>query len=104
MRLITLVKYAPQSVKGIIGGADREAALKGFFESAGGRLVSIVFTRGEWDAIVTAEAPDMTTATGLLMAVRATGSVTEMCALEEIDLVPSIKVAQKALAAYKPAG
>ena len=71
MRTIFLARYAPNAVKGIIQGSDRQSAINALLESVGGKLESLTFTRGEFDVVVIAELPDQSTAMGVAMAVEA---------------------------------
>jgi len=104
MRTIFLACYAPHAVKGLIGGSDREAAVKALLDSVGGRLESLMFTRGEYDIAVIVELPDQSTSVGLTMAVQASGAFTKMTVLNELDMTPVIIAAQKAAKVYEPAG
>ena len=104
MRMIFLGCYAPQAVGGLISGSDREAAIKTLLDSVGGELVSMAFTRGEYDVTATADVPDRNIAMGLTMAIRASGAFTKMTVLEELDMGPIIAVAKLAAKVYEPAG
>ena len=104
MRTIFLGSYAPQAVKGLIAGSDREAAIKKLLGAVGGRLESLMFTRGEYDVIAIAEIPDPDTAVGLTMAVQASGAFTKMTVLNEIDMAPVLDAARTASEVYEPAG
>jgi uncharacterized protein with GYD domain len=104
MRVIYLAKYAPQAMKGLIAGSDREAVMRNFFESAGGKLEGIVFTRGEYDVVVIGAVPGQTAAMAMAMAVRASGSISELSVLEELDVKAITALAGKIQKAYVPAG
>jgi uncharacterized protein with GYD domain len=104
MRVMFLANYAPHAVKGLIAGSDREAAMKALFESVGGRCTGIVFTRGEYDVVVSGEVPNTAASMGLAMAVRASGSCSHLSVLEELDMKAIISEGAKAAKAYKPAG
>jgi uncharacterized protein with GYD domain len=104
MRTIFLACYAPHAMKGLIGGSDREAAIKTLLDSIGGKLESLSFTRGEYDVAVICEMPDQSTGMGLTMAIRASGAFTKITVLEELDMKPVIAAAQKAAKIYEPAG
>ena len=69
MRVVLLGCYAPHAVKGVISGSDREAAVQKLLDKVGGTLVSVMFTRGEFDVLVLADVPDEATESGLTMAV-----------------------------------
>ncbi len=104
MRVVLLGSYAPHAVKGIISGSDREAAVQKLLDKVGGTLVSVMFTRGEFDVLVLADVPDEATAIGLTMAVQASGAVSRVSVLSELDMEPVLVAANKAVAAYEPAG
>lgn len=104
MRVVVLGCYAPHAVKGIIAGSDREAAVKALLDKVGGTLVSVMFTRGEFDILVLADVPDEATAIGLSMAVQASGAVTRVSVLSELDMESVLAAANKAAAVYEPAG
>lgn len=104
MRTVFLACYAPHAVKGLIGGSDREAAVNALLASVGGKLESLMFTRGEYDIAAIAELPDQSTSVGLTMAIQASGAFTKMTVLDELDMAPVIAAAQKAAKVYEPAG
>ena len=104
MRVVLLGCYAPHAVKGVISGSDREAAVQKLLDKVGGTLVSVMFTRGEFDVLVLADVPDEATAIGLTMAVQASGAVSGVSVLSELDMEPVLVAANKAVAAYEPAG
>lgn len=104
MRTIFLACYTPHAVKGLIEGSDREAAVRALLEAVGGRLESLLFTRGEYDVAVIVDVPDRNTGVGVTMAVQASGAFSKFTVLEELDMGPVLAAAQKAAQAYKPAG
>jgi uncharacterized protein with GYD domain len=102
MKSMFLVTYSTQGMKGMVQGSDREAAVRALTESVGGKFVSIVFTRGKYDAVVTCEIPDQATNMGVAMAVRSSGAVTDCDVLEELNMKAVTAAAQKAVKSYKP--
>jgi len=50
------------------------------------------------------EVPDQVAGMGISLAVRASGSLTDMVVLEELDMKAVLAAANKAAGAYKPAG
>jgi len=104
MKVTVLANYEPHAAKGLMQGSDREAALKALYESVGGKMTGLMFTRGKYDVIVHGEVPDQTAGMGLALAVRASGSVRDLVILEELDMKAVIAVAKKAAGAFKPAG
>ena len=104
MKVTVLATYEPHAAKGLMQGSDREAALKALYESVGGKMTGLMFTRGKYDVIVNGELPDQAAGMGLALAVRASGSVRDLVVLEELDMKAVIAAAKKAAGAYKPAG
>jgi uncharacterized protein with GYD domain len=104
MKVTVLATYEPHAAKGLMQGSDREAALRALYESVGGKMTGLMFTRGKYDVIVNGELPDQAAGMGLALAVRASGSVRDLVVLEELDMKAVIAAAKKAAGAYKPAG
>ncbi|MGX9180542.1 GYD domain-containing protein [Mesorhizobium sp. BHbdii] len=104
MKVTILANYAPHAAKGLMQGSDREAAVKAVFESVGGKMASLMFTRGLYDVVVNGEVPNQTAGMGLALAVRASGSLSDMVVLEELDMKAVLAAANKAAGVYKPAG
>ncbi len=104
MKTIFLACYEPHAIKGLIAGSDRVAAVKTLLESVGGKLESLMFTRGEYDIAVISDIPDRDSAMGLTMAIHASGAFSKISILEELDMSAVISAAQKAEKVYKPAG
>jgi len=73
-------------------------------ESVGGKLESIIFTRGEFDAVVIVDVPDRNTAVALAMAVETSGDFKRNSLLEELDMKQIIPIAQNVVKVYEPAG
>jgi uncharacterized protein with GYD domain len=104
MKVTFLASYAPHAAKGLIQGSDREAAVKALAESVGGKVTGMMFTRGAYDIVINAEMPDQAASMGLALAVKASGSVSDLVVLEELDIKAVLAAANKAAGAYKPAG
>ena len=104
MKMIFLGKYTANALAGLIAGSDRKAAVETLLSQIGGTLEEMMFTRGEYDIVVLASAPDGTNITGVAAALRASGAFEKAIALEELDMADVIATAQKISAAYKPAG
>ena len=104
MKVTILANYAPHAVKGLIQGSDREAAVKALFESVGGKMTSMMFTRGIYDIVINGEVPDQSAGMGLALATRASGSLSDLVVLEELDMKAVLKNAKAAAGSYKPAG
>ncbi|OHV89575.1 GYD domain-containing protein [Mesorhizobium sp. ORS 3428] len=104
MKVTILANYEPHAAKGVMQGSNREVAIRALFESVGGRMSSVIFTRGLYDVVVNGEVPDQVAGMGMALAVRASGSVRDLVVLEELDMKAVIEVANKAAAVYEPAG
>lgn len=104
MKTTILANYASHAAKGLMQGSDREGAVKALYESVGGKMTSIMFTRGAYDVVNQGEVPDQSAGMGLALAVRASGSLTDLVVLEELDMKAVLAAANKAAGAYKPAG
>ena len=104
MKVIYLIHYAPQALKGMMQNLNREAAIKALFESVGGQFSKITFTHGAYDALVEAEVSDHNASMAALTAVRATGSINSVVALDVVDMPAVLVAASKAAAVFTPAG
>ncbi len=104
MKVVVLASYAPHAAKGLMQGSNREVAVQTLFESVGGKMTSLMFTRGIYDVIVHGEVPDQTSGMGIALAVRASGSLSDFTILEELDMKSVLAAANKAAGVYKPAG
>jgi uncharacterized protein with GYD domain len=104
MKVTVLATYEPHAAKGLMQGSDREAALRALYESVGGKMTGLMFTRGKDHVLGHGELPDQAAGMGLALAVRASGSVRDLVVLEELDMKAVIAAAKKAAGAYKPAG
>lgn len=104
MKVTILATYEPHAAKGLMQGSNREVAIAALFESVGGKMNSLMFTRGKYDVIVNGEVPNQAAGMGMTLAVRASGSVRDMVVLEELDMKAVLAAANKAASAYKPAG
>ncbi|MFM2355654.1 MAG: hypothetical protein RLZZ528_1390 [Pseudomonadota bacterium] len=104
MRAVFLASYGPTAMRGLIAGSNRPKAIEEMLATVCGKLVSVMFCRGEFDAVVTVELPDRNAVVAGTMAVLASGSLTRLSVLEELDMGAVLPLAAKAAAAYKPAG
>ena len=104
MKAVVLGKYTPHALKGVIAGSDRQAAIKALMDVVGGSVESAIFTRGEYDVVVTVEIGDQVKLMGLVAAIRASGAFEKADYLEQIDLDSVVAVAGEATKVYTPAG
>jgi len=71
---INLVKLTDQGMRTYKDTVSRAETYWGAIKNAGGRLISQVWTTGEYDAIIVFEAPDDETAAALAFGVSALGN------------------------------
>src|SRR4051794_15831583 len=95
MRITVLANYAPAAMKGLMDGSDRSAAMHTLFESVGGSFERLDFTRGMYDVIVTGNVPSQAAAMGVAMAVRASGKISDLVVLEQLDMGEVLAAAKK---------
>ena len=72
--------------------------------SAGATLTDMMFTRGQYDIVVTFEVPSEDVALGTAIAVNASGAVKDLITLSEIDIDSALKTAKSVASAYSPPG
>ena len=104
MKMLFLGSYTPNALKGLIAGSDRKSAVEAILSQVGATLDQMLFTRGEYDIVVIASAPDETNLPGVTAALRASGAFEKAIAVEEVDISEVIDTAQKIASVYKPAG
>ena len=75
LRYLTLVNFTPQGIAQISESPRRAAAFRNSIEQAGGRVLGMYWTIGEFDGTVIFEVPDEETATALLLDVGRRGFV-----------------------------
>ncbi len=72
---IALINYTDQGAKTMKGAPERVLAARQLLESQGGRLHGYRLTLGEYDAVVTVEAPDDETYATLMLGIAAQGNI-----------------------------
>ncbi|MER9545638.1 GYD domain-containing protein [Mesorhizobium sp. M0437] len=102
MKVTILGNCPPHAYKGLIQGADREAAIKAVLESVGGKVSGMMFTRGAYDIVINAEVPDQADGMDLALAVRASGWINDLVVLEELDMNAALAAAKKAAGVTSP--
>ena len=75
-----------------------------FFISAGVTLTDMIFTRGQYDILVTFEVLSEDIALGAAIAVNASGAIKDLVTLSEIDIDSALKTAKSVASAYSPPG
>ncbi len=72
---ITLLNYTDQGIKSMKGVPERVLAARQALENMGGRLHGYRLTLGEYDAVVTVEAPDDEAYATLMLNIAAQGNI-----------------------------
>ena len=72
---ISLIKYTEQGVKNLKGTPERVHAARQALENMGGRMHGYRLTLGEYDAVVTIEAPDDEAYATLILNIAAQGNI-----------------------------
>jgi uncharacterized protein with GYD domain len=100
------VSYAPEAVAGMVKNPeDRAAPVRAAIESLGGKLESLYFALGEYDAVVIADIPNNVAAAALALAVTGTGryrAYRTTALLTAQELVEAARAAGKV--SFRPAG
>ena len=103
VRCLFFGKYTPDSIKGILSGSDRVAAVKAVVEAAGGSVNMVSFTRGPYDVVVDMNLPSQEIMMGAMATVEASGSMSNTMYLECVEGDPVWEAARSIASAYKPA-
>jgi uncharacterized protein with GYD domain len=72
---VTLARFTEQGAKNAKDTVQRAGAFRSDVEHRGGKVVSLYWTQGRYDIVVTIEAPDEQTAMAALLAVAGLGNV-----------------------------
>ena len=88
MKLIALSKYNDENWKKMVSSSfeERRKVMEEICSSAGAKLLDLIYTRGEFDALVVMDVPSEEIGLGMAIAVNASGSVRELKILTEIDI------------------
>ena len=103
VRCLFFGKYTPDSIKGILSGSDRMAAVKAVVEAAGGSVNMVIFTRGPYDVVVDMNLPSQEMMMGAMATVEASESMSNTMYLECVEGNPVWEAARSIASAYKPA-
>jgi len=97
--------YTPEAFKGLLANpTDRLAALKPIYEAAGGKLLHLWFSGSE---VVTVAEGSATAGASIVVAVMASGAVSEIKIKELVSpeqMVEAAKAAGAIAAKYRPPG
>ena len=105
-RYLLQASYTQQGLAGLVSSPeDRSGVIKTLAESVGGKLISLDYCFGEFDVIVMFEMPDDITMASAVMAVGASGLVTNLRTTALIPSADGFAAAQKAKqVSYRPPG
>ncbi|MEY9845502.1 uncharacterized protein with GYD domain [Streptacidiphilus sp. BW17] len=88
---ISLVSWTDQGVRGYRDTTERAAAFGAALERLGGNVISVYWTVGPYDLVITVEAPDDETATAALLQISGVGNVRTVSmrafSAEEMDAI-----------------
>jgi uncharacterized protein with GYD domain len=105
---ITQARYTHQAISGLVKNPeDRDEEVRGLFERAGCKLLSYYITFGEYDFIITYEAPNAIAAMSVLATAGAGGGVTDTKTIEAVstaDAKQAFEMAKKAAGKFRSAG
>jgi uncharacterized protein with GYD domain len=73
---VGLYKWTDQGIKTVKETTKRAAAASAAAERMGGRIITLVWTQGQYDLVSVAEFPDEDTATAFAVALAGLGNVT----------------------------
>jgi uncharacterized protein with GYD domain len=98
--------YSAQGISGLISSPDeRSEAIRQGIEGVGGNVESVYYCFGDYDVMAIFEIPDNVTMAALLMAVRSTGSVTDVKTTVLLTQSEGVEAAHKASSiGYRPPG
>ena len=103
VRCLFFGKYTPESIKGIMGGSDRMAAVEAIVAAAGGSGNMVSFTRGPYDVVADMNLPSVEVMMGAMATVQASGSMSDTMYLECVEGDPIWDAAKSIASAYTPA-
>lgn len=105
---ITQARYTHQALSGLVRNPeDRQEEVRGLFERAGCKLLSYYMTFGEYDFIITYEAPNPVAALSVLATAGAGGGVTDtktIMAVSTADAKQAFEHAKAAAGQFRSAG
>jgi uncharacterized protein with GYD domain len=105
---ITQGRYTRDAVKGmIVRPEDRAEAVSRLLSKAGGRLIGLYFTFGEYDFMVIAEAPSETQIAAALLAAASSGGVTDLrttLAMTSLEAKGAFAAANDLMRSYQSPG
>jgi uncharacterized protein with GYD domain len=108
VRLVTRGRLTHDYLKGLLGAPeDRELAVRKVVEAAGGKVISFYFTTGDADFLLISEANEAESVIASLLAVSATGTISNVSTVRAWTGAEFKGIAEKAASAasaYRPPG
>lgn len=105
---ITQGRYTYQAISGLVQNPeDRYEEVRGLFERAGCKLLSYYMTFGEYDFVITYEAPNPIVVMGVLATAGAGGGVTDtktITAVSTAEAKQALELAKAAAGKFRSAG
>ena len=94
VKYLILGKYTADSIKGMMGGSDRIAAVQAVVKAAAGTVNMVSFTRGHFDIVLDMNLTSQEMMIGALATVKASGSIEEAMYLECVEGNPIFDAAR----------
>ena len=103
IKIHTLGNYSNAGLQGFIKNPDqnRKSVISSIMEKAVGTLENLYLTRGNYDVVVIADAPDFEAVGAIKMMILATGAFDEAVILEEANFNKLAKKASDIASSYK---
>ena len=105
-RYLLQASYTQQGLAGLVSSPeDRSGVIKSLVEGVGGKVITFDYCFGEYDIAGVFEMPDDVTMASLVMAIRASGSVTNLRTTVLMSIADGFAASQKAKEiSYRPPG
>jgi uncharacterized protein with GYD domain len=93
-KYVVLLNWTEQGARAAKDTVKRAAAARQAFEKAGGRIAEVLWTLGQYDLVITADAPDDQTMCAISVSLGTLGNV-RMCTLRAFDEKEMQQILQK---------
>ena len=106
MQFMGLGRYSSQGLAGFTQNPndDRKAAISSMMEKAGGKLIELHLTRGEYDIVAIGEVDSFEDIAAVKLLVASSGAVENLTILEMIDMNTIANKAAAIAGAYRAPG
>ena len=106
MQFLVLGQYSRQGLAGFLQNPldDRKAAISSMMEKAGGKLIELHLTRGEYDIVAIGEVDSFEDIAAVKLLVASSGAVENLTILEMIDMNSIANKAAAIAGAYRAPG